>query len=114
MQFTDDEIETIKELILDCGNDCPSVNWDKRQALGEKLGVLEPEKPPTEEELARRKAFQESPLGIQVQEMFKRTNEYMVKSFLEQQDTFKLMTGENWSDSEAKMLKIRFPKDFKG
>lgn len=112
MQFTDEEIEIIKEVFSDWGSDCPWANYDKVRAIGVKLGIWEEKKPPTEEELARRKAFQESPLGIQMQEMFKRTNEMMVKSFLEQQEAVNLFKGEQWTDNEAKELRIRFPKDF--
>lgn len=113
MQFTDEEIEVIKEVFSDWGSDCPGADYDKVKAVGVKLGVWEPEWPPTEEELARRKAFQESPMGLIISEMFKQTNEAMAKAFLEQQEAATSYFGEQWNDGEAKQLRIRLPKDFK-
>ncbi len=112
MQFTDDEIEIIKEVFSDWGSDMPYADYDKVRAIGVKLGVWEEEKPPTEEELARRKAFQESPLGKQMIAMFKQTNEAMAKAFLEQQEACSLFTGEQWSNTEQTHLRINIPKDY--
>lgn len=90
MQFTDDEIEIIKEVFSDWGSDMPYADYDKVRAIGVKLGVWEEEKPPTEEELARRKAFQESPL----------------------QEACSLFTGKQWSNTEQTHLRINIPKDY--
>lgn len=49
IQFTDDEIETIKELICDWGSHCPSTDSDKVKELEYKLGLAVR---PTAEELA--------------------------------------------------------------
>lgn len=113
MIFTDDEIETIKALILECGSDCPDVNWDKRQALGEKLGCLDPIPEPTEEELQRRKEFRESPTGVMLTGMFSRCVNYAARDLIEQQADFNFARDVFWGTKEIKpgdVLRIKLPE----
>ncbi len=124
MQFTDEEIETIKEVFQDWGNDCPYTNYDKVHAIGVKLGIWEEEKPPTEEELQRRKEFAESPMGVVMSKMFKRANDYYTKPVLEKNEALKFMKGDaanhfQWPEEFAKesvkigsKLKIRMTSDY--
>lgn len=79
MQFTDEELEIIKEVFSDWGSDCPSADYAKVKLLGVKLGVWEEEKPPTEEELKRREAYANSPEGIMMINLFKHTNLFFEK-----------------------------------
>lgn len=71
MQFTDDEIETLKEILSDWGSDMPCADYAKVKALGVKIGVWEEEKPPTEEELKRREEFINSPYGLLMSKLLK-------------------------------------------
>lgn len=81
MQFTDDEIETIKDIINEHGSDCPGTDYDKVQELKYKLEL---DKRSTPEEVAeqekRRKEFAESDLGKLTIARFERNN----AAFLEQ------------------------------
>lgn len=110
MQFTDDEIEIIKEVFSDWGSDCPSADYSKVHAIGVKLGVWEEEKPPTEEELRKRKEFQESPLGKQIQELFSRSNDYMKKYADDVMRDNVFFSGEQWPVGTT--LKIKLPDDW--
>lgn len=110
MQFTNDEIETLKEILSDWGSDCPSADYAKVQAIGVKLGVWEKEKPPTEEELKRREEFVNSPLGRQIQETIKRSNDKMAEILLEQQKDYMFFAGEQWP--VGTVLKIKLPDDW--
>lgn len=56
-ELTNDEFETLKDIFNDHGSDCPYTDSAKLQALGEKIGILEPIPEPTEEELKRREEF---------------------------------------------------------
>lgn len=111
MQFTDEEIETIKEVFCDWGSDCPSADWAKVQALGVKLGVWEEEKPPTEEELKRRKDFQESPLGKQMIAMFSQSNKYTKQITEDVMKDNAFFSGEQWPAIGTR-LKIKLPDDW--
>lgn len=76
MQFTDDETETIKALIEDRGFEYSlTSDFDKVWALGVKLGIREPILPPTKEELKRQEEFRNSPMGLKLSEVFKKSNE---------------------------------------
>ncbi len=57
MQFTDDEIETIKSIILEHGCDCPGTDSDKVKELEYKLGLSI--RPTPEELAAHEKRMQE-------------------------------------------------------
>jgi len=116
MQFTDDEIEIIKEVFSDWGSDMPCTDYDKVRGLGIKLGVWEEEKPPTEEELKRREEFRNSPYGLMISKLFSQTNDYFNKMAEELVDQKAFMDGEQWGDGAeiGTKLRIKFPKDFKG
>lgn len=109
MQLTDQDIETIKELLRDHGSDFPNADCAAVQALGEKLGVYEPELPPTAEELKRREEFVKSPMGIAMKEMFAVWNRYMAELAI-----IELMDGKFWiSDAEnGSTLRIKLPNDY--
>lgn len=112
MQFTDEEIETIKDVLNDWGSDCPGTDSNKVRALQVKLGLREPELPPTEEELKRREEFAKSPYGLMMSNLFIQTNDYYTKLAKEYTEFY---SGEVWGD-DAKIgtqLRIRLPKDFK-
>lgn len=80
MQFTDDEIETIKALIEDRGFEYSlTSDSDKVWALGVKLGIREPILPPTEEELRKQEEFRNSPMGLKLSEILKQSNEELKK-----------------------------------
>lgn len=134
MQFTDQEIETIKALIRDHGCDY-SLETDsvEYQALGERLGVLDPEPVSTPEELAeqakRRAEFENSPMGIILRECWAVTNKRFAEA-LAQDMKFWQSDAENgyqWpirlinpdgSTKEAPIntvrstLRIRLPNDY--
>ena len=115
MQLTPDEIEVVKKLIADHGSDSPSLESDELRPLAEKLGVWEPEVPPTAEELARREAFAQSPLGKQMIEMFARSAEWCAKEEAERLSERQFwesdaVNGYQWP--EGTLLRIRLPNDF--
>jgi hypothetical protein len=51
IEFSEQEVDTIRDLIRDWGSDCPDTDYDKVRLLAERLGVWEPKKPPTPEQL---------------------------------------------------------------
>lgn len=71
IQFTDDEIETIKSIINEWGSDCPGTDVEKVKELEYKLGLSIR---PTPEEIAererKRKEWAESPTGKLLTELF--------------------------------------------
>ena len=112
--FTDDEIETIKELISDWGSDCPFANHERVRLLAEKLGVWEPEEPPTEEELARREAFRNSPLGILSRKLFAQSIANAVKFNSQWLNDLKFVKSNDdgnyqWPVKIVSQLKIKLP-----
>lgn len=134
MQFTDQEIETIKALIRDHGCDY-SLETDSAeyQALGEKLGVLAPEPIPTAEELAeqakRREEFAKSPMGLIMSEMLTRSNKYMAGIIARDMEIFQsnVENGFQWPvrlinpdgstedvpiNTVGSTLRIRLPNDY--
>lgn len=100
MQFTDDEIETIKLLIDERGYDDPTSDFEKVWALGVKLGVREPVIPPTEEELKRREEFRNSPIGLKISELLSSSNQYLID--LDKQYSIDVLYGS-----------VRLPSGFK-
>lgn len=117
MTFTDDEIETIKALISDHGCDYGlSADWSKIQALGEKLGCLDPIPEPTAEQLERDRQFRESPNGIAMTEMLKRSNDAMAAMMLEQKSDFNFFRDVAWGTKKIKpgdVVRLNLPDDFK-
>lgn len=113
MQFTDDEIETIKDIINEHGCDCPGTDFDKVQELKYKLGL---DKRPTPEEIAeqerRRKEFAESDLGKLTIAAFERSTAL----FLEQQKEWHkdnvFINSEQWDGKISSQLRIRLPTDY--
>jgi hypothetical protein len=97
MQFTDDEIETIKALIEDRGFEYSlTSDDDKVWALGVKLGIREPILPPTEEELKRREEFKNSPLGLKISEILNQSNEKLKKLNEQYKSGFDFTSGITW------------------
>lgn len=112
--LTDDEFETLRDLFSDHGSDCPYTDSDKLQALGEKLGILQPIPEPTPEELKRREEFRNSPYGLMMSELMKSANATMARMLIDQQRDSAFMSGEQWG-KDAKIgttLKIRLPADY--
>ena len=106
-----EEIEIVRELISDWGSDCPALCSDRLRPLAEKLGMWEPELPPTPEELARREEFRNSPMGEKISEMFRRNNEHFVKSLLEHK-TDCSFTKSDEDNNYQWPIRIRFPNDY--
>lgn len=104
--FTDEEIETIKALILDHGCDYPSTDWDKIQALGEKLGCLDPVPVPTPEQLERDRLFSESPEGKMMAEMFSRCAVYAANDLLERKADFDFTRDVAWGIKQLNRYKF--------
>lgn len=74
--LSDEDVETIKEIISDWGSDCPVTDYKRVRLLAEKLGLWEPEPEPTPEELAEREAFRNSPFAIEMRRLFATANSY--------------------------------------
>lgn len=79
IELNDEELETLKELFNDWGSDCPYADCIKVRALAEKLDFWEPEQLPTEEELKLSEEFRNSPNGRLMTELFKQSNEMLIK-----------------------------------
>lgn len=107
IEFTPDEMDTLRDAFNDVGNDCPGVDWDKFKALGVKLGFREAEKPPTEEELKRREEYNNSPTGKIMRELFARSNEQLAKMMLKDYESCKDM---QWPIGAQ--LRIKLPNDY--
>lgn len=110
-ELNDDEYETLKDIFNDWGSDCPYTDTNKRQALGEKLGILDPIPEPTEEELKRREEFRNSPYGLLMSKMMTSVN-YSMDEMLKN-NVF--MRGSQWDSNDTKIgttLKIRLPNDY--
>lgn len=112
MQFTDDEIEILKEILSDWGSDMPCADYSKVHAIGVKLGVWEEEKPPTEEELKRWEEFANSPYGLFMSKVFNQSNEYFDKIAQDVMRDNAFVFGEQWSDKIDTTLKIKLPDDW--
>lgn len=114
MQFTDDEIETIKSLIEDHGFDYGlEADFRKVEKLGEKLGLWIATPDPTPEKLAeqeiKRKEFVESEFGKIMIGVFKQANENIAKQMLEW-DKDNLFTSDQFTIGSS--LKVRLPVDY--
>ena len=112
MNFTEAEIETVKSLLLDHGSDCPDMDSDALQALGEKLGVFQPIEPPTAEDLKRREEYANSPAGKMMRELFEATNRSLAQSMAEQIMTKSFFDGEQLGGKIGSTLRIRLPNDY--
>lgn len=108
MQLTDQDIETIKELLRDHGSDCPSADCAAVQALGEKLGVYEPELPPTAEELKRREERANSPFA----KLMKDAQRGLIESMGKQLLTKTLFDEPQVNVKIGSTLRIRLPHDY--
>ncbi len=116
IQFTNEEIETIKDIINEWGSDCPGTDYDKVKELQYKLGLR---KRPTPEEIAererRQKEFNESPLGKLNSQMFARTADHIAAELLENERTNVFLSGEQWDKNDFKIgsqLRIRLPQNY--
>lgn len=109
MQFTDDEIETIKEVLSDWGSDMPCADYNKVQAIGIKLGVWEEEKPPIEEEIKKQEEFRNSPLGLEISKRLNQSNEEFKKLNEQWNLDFELMRGIQWG---TKLISSGFKFNF--
>lgn len=111
-ELTDEEYQTLKDIFDDWGSDCPYTDCDKRQALGEKLGILEPIPPPTEEELKKQEEFRNSPTGLMLAALMKQSNHFMQKIAEDLIKDNAFMSGEQWEDKIGTELKIRIPNNY--
>lgn len=110
-ELNDDEYETLKDIFNDWGSDCPSVDTNKFQALGEKLGILEPIPEPTEEELKRREEFRNSDAYKQITELMKSSNHFlenMAKDLINRKP-LEILYGQLKINPN---IKIRLPNDY--
>lgn len=113
INLTDDEFETLRSLFDDYGSDCPCTDSEKLQALGEKLGIVEPVPPPTEEELRRREEFCNSPYGRLMSELFKQSNEFMALTAAEAMKDNAFMRGTQWPKGKiGTTLRVRLPSNY--
>lgn len=97
MQFTDDELETIKALIEDHGFEYSlTADFDRVWALGVKLGIREPILPLTEEELKKRAEFANSPLGLKISKMLSQSNEELKKLKANWKSDFDFARDVSW------------------
>lgn len=99
MQFTDDEIETIKALIEDHGFEYSlQADADKVWALGVKLGILNPVVAPTEEELKRNKEFINGEIGSEIIKLMNKSNVYLKELDQQYKDAVLFGTGVQWDN----------------
>lgn len=117
MEFTEEEIETIKDIINEHGFDCPGTDYNKVLELQYKLGLrIRPTPEEIVEQEKRRKEFAESDLGKLSAAMFERSNVL----FLEQQKEWEKdqlfidAGGIQWPDNFkiGSTLRIRLPSDY--
>ncbi len=118
-ELTDDEFQTLKDIFDDWGSDCPYTDTNKRQALGEKFGILEPIPEPTPEELKRREEFKNSEFGLFISKMFSDCNSTMSKMAAEAMKDNAFVQGIQWPDEFGKegakigsVLRIKLPRDY--
>lgn len=113
MQFTDDEIETIKSIINEYGSDCPYTDYDKVKELKYKLGLS---KRPTPEEIAekerKQKEFNESPQGKLIAEMVARQNDLITAQLLSPNIFIDQHLWDNENFKIGSTLRIKLPKDY--
>jgi len=115
MNFTDQDIETIKELLRDHGSDCPGADSDAVQALGEKLGVYQPELPPTAEELKRWEERAKDPMWIVLSQMMSSMNAHLAQSIADditRDSPFLSALSANSDEKIGSTLRIRLPNDY--
>lgn len=110
IEFTDDDVKIIKELIFECD---PYFSRDKLRPLAEKLGVWEPEQPPTKEQLEREEEFRNSPMGKLATQMFVKCEEYYSKEMLKREKDCAFINGSQWDCKIGTSIKIRLPIDYK-
>lgn len=117
--LTDDEYKTLSQIFDDVGNDCPNVDSDKMQALGEKLGILKPIPPPTPEELKRREEFANSDFGKAISRLFANANEHIAKALLEHEADLGFVMSDRTNNYQwpenlkiGDTFRIRLPKDY--
>ncbi len=108
MQFNDDEIETIKEIIREWGSDCPDTDYEKVKELEYKLGISVR---PTAEEIAeqerRRKEWAESPFGKEMSKILNASN-YLLNDIYKDVD---ILFGET-NFKIGSTLRIRLPNAY--
>lgn len=109
--LTDDEFKILKEIFYDHGSDCPCTCSEDFQALGEKLGILEPIPEPTEEELKRREEFKNSPYGLLMSKMLVQTNKEMAKFLIDGLKENAFLKNIKTDLPIGTKIKIRFPNN---
>lgn len=114
MQFTDEEIETIKEIICEHGSDCPYTDSNKILALQIKLGLKKNYSNWSPEDAARRMEFKNSPFAQQMSKLFADANSYADKVVADILNDKNFFCGEQW-DKASKIgseLRIRLPIEY--
>lgn len=105
MNFTNEEIELIKDLICDWGSDCPGADSKQVELLGQKLGVIEVRsEEEIEHERKRAEEFANSDAGKQIAAMMTLSNGYIDDLIKRQFDDKNLFNG--------KVLKITVSNDY--
>lgn len=112
IQFTDDEIETIKSVLQEWGSDCPDTDGEKVQELRYKLGL---EKRPTPEQIAewdrKRKEWAESESGILFSKIMASADNYLEQIAKNLQATPDILYDVTEIGAS---LRIRLPNDYNG
>jgi hypothetical protein len=108
MELSDKEVDLVRRLISDWGTDCPELSMSEIQPLAEKLGVWEPEVPPTPEEIKRREEFMKSPAGLAIAELFDRSNRQFAEDEAEKLMTKNYLSGVQWGEIGSD-VKVRLP-----
>jgi hypothetical protein len=110
IEFTDEEIEIIKEIICDWGCDCPDTDYNKVLELEYKLGLRER---PTPEQIAEQerkyKEFAESLNGKLMAEILKSNNHLL--NNIDMNAKVDVLYG-SLDMSISSKLKIRLPNDY--
>jgi hypothetical protein len=111
MQFTDDEIETIKSIICDWGSGFLDTDSDKVKELEYKLGLSVR---PTPEEIAERERRYEeirnSSYAKMIAELMSHTNNYLTKSIFSH-----ILKPSPFDETNFKIgtnLRIKLPNDY--
>ena len=111
MELSDQEIELVRRLIQDLGSDCPDLSCDEIRPLAEKLGVWEPEKPLTPEQIKQREEWANSPYGKAMSEMLISANKHMAELVMQENPLLDALLDKK-PGKIGSTLRIRLPNDY--